>query len=81
LRCMKSLLPSKEKYVRAVYLAKPWEEVVYDIETNKIKNIKHIRILELLAENEYIPVGDIVRFVGVSAGVLDTFKKEGIFGV
>ncbi|ABN51802.1 MAG TPA: primosomal protein N' [Hungateiclostridium thermocellum] len=67
----------KEKYVRAVYLAKPWEEVVYDIETNKIKNIKHIRILELLAENEYIPVGDIVRFVGVSAGVLDTLKKKG----
>ncbi|GAE86838.1 replication restart helicase PriA [Acetivibrio straminisolvens] len=67
----------KEKHIRVVYLAKPWEEVIYDIESNKIKNIKHIRILELLVENEYIPVGDIVRFVGVSASVLETLKKNG----
>ncbi|HOM01706.1 MAG TPA: primosomal protein N' [Acetivibrio sp.] len=67
----------REKRIRVVYLAKPWEEVVYDIDSNKIKNIKHIRILELLVENEYIPVGDIVRFVGASAKVLDTLKKNG----
>ncbi|ODM25604.1 primosomal protein N' [Acetivibrio mesophilus] len=67
----------REKRIRVVYLVKPWEEVIDDIDSNKIKNIKHIRILELLIENECIPVGDIVRFVGVSARVLETLKKNG----
>lgn len=67
----------REKRIRVVYLVKPEEEVIYDIESNKIKNIKHIRILELLIENECISVGDIVRFVGVSSRVLETLRKNG----
>lgn len=67
----------REKQIRVVYLLKPQEEVIYDIESNRIKNIKHIRILEMLIENEYIAASDIVRFAGVSAGVLDTLKKYG----
>jgi primosomal protein N' (replication factor Y) len=67
----------REKTVRAAYLAMPAEEVLDDIENNRIKKIQHIRILEMLIENEYISVADIVRFAGVSAGVLDTLRKYG----
>ena len=67
----------KEKTVRAAYLSMPVEEVLDDIENNRIKKIQQIRILEMLIENEHISVADIVRFAGVSAGVLDTLRKYG----
>jgi len=67
----------KEKYIRAAYLAMPAEEVLDDIENNRLKNIKQIRILEMLLENEYISTSDIVRFAGVSAAVLNTLRKYG----
>lgn len=67
----------REKTVRAAFLALPEEEIVDEIESSRIKRIQHIRILEMLLENEYISVPDIVRFSGVSARVLDTLKKYG----
>ena len=70
----------KEKTARAVYLAAPVEEVAGEIENNRIKKIQQIRVLEMLMEYEYIPVADIVRFAGVSAGVLDTLAKHGYIG-
>ncbi|TYQ15630.1 UNVERIFIED_CONTAM: replication restart DNA helicase PriA [Acetivibrio alkalicellulosi] len=66
-----------KKHVKVVYLAKPVEEVLEDIEENLIKNIKQIRILEMLIENQYISAADIVRFAGVSSSVLNTLKKHG----
>jgi primosomal protein N' (replication factor Y) len=66
-----------EKLVKAVYLTKPVEEVVEDIEGNKLRSIKHVRILEMLLENEYICANDLARFAGVSKSVLDTLKKYG----
>jgi primosomal protein N' (replication factor Y) len=51
--------------------------VIYDIESNKIKNIKRIRVLEMLLENEYIAVNDIIKFVGIYRGGLETLKKHG----
>ncbi|HEX3028398.1 MAG TPA: primosomal protein N' [Clostridia bacterium] len=67
----------KEKYVRVAYLKAPEDETIEDIETGRIKKIQQIRILEMLLENEFISVADIVRFAGVSASVLDTLKKHG----
>lgn len=67
----------REKTVRVAYLALPVEEVVDEIENNRIKKIQQIRVLEMLAENEYISVTDITRFAGVSGSVLDTLKKYG----
>lgn len=67
----------REKNVRVAYLAMPAGEVLDDIENNRIKKIQQIRILEMLIENEHISVADIVRFAGVSAGVLDTLRKYG----
>ena len=48
----------------------PPEEVSSDIETGVIKRIQQIRVLEMLLENEYIAVQDLMRFAGVSASVL-----------
>ena len=62
--------------MKAAYLAKSKEEIIYDIENNKIKNIKHIRILEMLIENEYVMVNELVRFVGVYRGMLETLRKR-----
>jgi len=67
----------KEKTVRVASLALPRDEIIEDIESGRIKRIQQIRILELLLDNEYIAVPDIVRFSGASAGVLDTLRKYG----
>lgn len=67
----------REKTVRAAYLSMPAEEVLDDIENNRIKKIQQIRVLEMLIENEFISVVDITRFAGVSTGVLDTLRKYG----
>ena len=67
----------RAKTVRAACLAMPPEEVSSDIETGVIKRIQQIRVLEMLLENEYIAVQDLMRFAGVSASVLDTLSKYG----
>jgi len=67
----------REKTVRAAYLKVPEEVIVDEIESNRIKRIQHIRVLQMLMENEYISVADLTRFAGVSSSVLDTLKKNG----
>ena len=67
----------RRKQVKVAYLIKPQEEVQEDIEANRLRNIKHVRILEMLLENEYISVSDLAKFAGVSKGVLDTLNKYG----
>ncbi|NLD51032.1 MAG: primosomal protein N', partial [Clostridiaceae bacterium] len=67
----------KKKSIKAVYLVRPAEEVIEDIENNRIKNIGQIRILEMLIDNEFLGVTDIARFAGVSASVLKTLNKYG----
>lgn len=67
----------REKTVRVAYLAMPNEEVVEEIENNRIRRIQHIRVLEILMDNEFVGVQDLARFSGVSKGVLNTMKKSG----
>lgn len=67
----------KEKYIRVAYLAVPRDEIIDEIESNRIKKIQQIRVLEMLMDNQYISVADIMRFAGVSGSVLDTLKKYG----
>jgi primosomal protein N' (replication factor Y) len=67
----------REKTVRVAFLAMPQEEAAEIIESNRIKKIQHIRVLEMLMENRYISVADIKRYAGISASVLDTLKKYG----
>lgn len=66
-----------KKSVKVVYLARPSEEVIEDIENNRVKNIGQIRVLEMLIDNEFLGVADITRFAGVSASVLKTLNKYG----
>lgn len=67
----------KEKNVRVAGLAMSPEEVAGDIESGVLKRIQQIRVLEILLENEYIAVSDLIRFASVSASVLDTLRKSG----
>jgi len=70
----------KEKTIRVAYLAVPVEEVIEEMESDRIKRIQQIRVLEMLMENEYISVADIMRFANVSASVLETLRKHGYIG-
>ncbi|NMB97596.1 MAG: primosomal protein N' [Clostridiaceae bacterium] len=67
----------KEKYIRVAYSLLPSETISDLIESNKIKRIQQIKVLEVLMENEYVPVQDIVKFAGVSPSVLDTLRRYG----
>ena len=67
----------RAKTIRAACLAMAPEEVYSDIESGVIKRIQQIRVLEMLLENEYIAVQDLVRFAGVSPSVLVTLSKYG----
>lgn len=67
----------KEKYIKAAYSLLSPESISDLIESNKIKRIQQIKVLEILMENECVPVQDIVKFAGVSPSVLDTLKKYG----
>lgn len=67
----------REKKVRVAFLSRPKDEIVFEIESDRIKRIQQIRVLEMLLDNEYISTADLARFAGVSAGVLDTLRKYG----
>lgn len=63
--------------VKAVCFARPAEEILQELESNSIRKIQHIKVLEILLENEMVPAADIQRFAGVTASVLNTLCKYG----
>ncbi|EGD47658.1 primosomal protein N' [Ruminiclostridium papyrosolvens DSM 2782] len=65
------------KTVKAVSLARPASEILDELENNRIKRIQHVRVLEILLDNEIVSVSDIQRFAGVTTSVLDTLSKHG----
>lgn len=65
------------KTIKGVSLARPNEEIIEEIESNSIKRIQHIKVLEILLDNEIVSVADIQRFAGVTSSVLDTLAKHG----
>lgn len=65
------------KTIKAVCLAKTNEEIIEELENNAIKRIQHVRVLEILLDNEMVSVADIQRFAGVTSSVLDTLSKYG----
>ncbi len=66
-----------EKMVRVAALAGPADEIQEIIESNKLRSIQQIRVLEILLDNEYVSTADLSRFAGVSPGVLNTLHKNG----
>jgi primosomal protein N' (replication factor Y) len=67
----------KEKFIKAIYTMLSKEDIAELIEGNKLKRIQQIKVMEMLMDNEFVSVQDIIRFTGVSPGVLDTLKKYG----
>lgn len=66
-----------KKTVKAVSLARPTSEIIDELENNQIKRIQHVRVLEILLDNEIVSVSDMQRFAGVTTSVLDTLSKHG----
>ncbi|MFA6308665.1 MAG: primosomal protein N' [Clostridia bacterium] len=67
----------KEKIVKNAFLNITIPEALELVEGDTIKKIQQIRVIELLMENDYIPVSDLVRFSGVSRSVMETLSKKG----
>ena len=67
----------KEKTNNFVFLKKQEEEIEFEIETEKIKSEKQIRILRFLMENEAITVPDLEIFTDTSRGIIKTLEKNG----
>ncbi|MDP4180206.1 MAG: primosomal protein N', partial [Bacillota bacterium] len=68
---------TKEKKVRVAYLAVSVDEVNEAINSNKIKKIQQIRVLELLRDTEHLSVSDIIQFSGATSSSINTLKKNG----
>ena len=85
--CIKLMLPPgekttnmenriKDKKANFVYLKKDEDEIELEIETGKIKNAKHIKILRFLEENDGIYIGDLEVLLEVSRAILKTLEGK-----
>ena len=86
--CIKLMLPPgtatqiaenrvKEKIGKFVYLNKDIDEIEDDIESQKIKSPKQIRILEFLKENDGVYIGDLENYTDTSRAIIKTLEKNG----
>ncbi len=87
--CIKLMLPPgtvskdrdnwvKEKKANFVYLAKSKEEILNDIESNKISSKKHQEVLKyLVEEKEAIQLNTLIQILDVSRGIIKTIEKNG----
>lgn len=67
----------REKTIRVASLARSAAEVLEDIENGAFKRIQQIKVLEMLLDNDYIAVADIVRFAAVSPSVIEVLGRAG----
>ncbi len=67
----------KEKTNNFVYLKKEEDEIEWEIENEKIKSEKQIRILRFLMENDAITTGDLEIFTDTSRAIIKTLEKNG----
>lgn len=67
----------KEKTNNFVYLKKSEEEIEFEIEINKIKSEKQIRVLRFLMQNDTITVSDLEIFTDTSRAIIKTLEKNG----
>ena len=90
--CIKLMLPPgekttnlenriKDKTANFVYLKKSEDETELDIEIGKIKNVKHIKVLRFLEENDGIYIQDLEILLEVSRATLKTLEKNGYIEV
>ena len=67
----------KEKTDKFVYLKKLQEEIIFEIDTKKLKSEKQIRILKFLLQNDGIIVSDLEAFTDTSRNIMKTLEKNG----
>ncbi len=67
----------REKTAKFVYLALEPEVILSDIENNKIKSQKHIKLLKFLIENNGIEISDLEAITDVSRTIMKTLEKNG----
>ena len=67
----------KEKTSNFVFLKRKEEEIEFEIETNKIKSEKQVRVLEFLLKNDAITISDLELFTDTSRAVIKTLEKNG----
>ena len=86
--CIKLMLPPgekttnlenriKDKTANFVYLKKDEDEIELEIEVGKLKNVKHIKVLRFLEENDGIYIADLEMLLDVSRAILKTLEKNG----
>ncbi len=66
----------REKKLRTVFLSMAEDEVRDILEGDVLKSIQQIRVLEILLENEFVAVSDLIRFANVSYNALNTLHKR-----
>ena len=67
----------QEKTINTIYLKKEYEEIEFDIETNKIKSENHIKILKFVKDNEGATIPEIEIFTNCSRAIVNTLIKNG----
>lgn len=60
-----------------MFLNKNIQEIEKDIEENKIKSPKHIKVLKFLYENDGVYISDLEAMTQVSKSIFKTLEKNG----
>ena len=67
----------QDKKINVVYLKKDFEEINFEIETQKLKSEKQIKILNFVKDNEGCTIPDIELFTDCSRAIVNTLIKNG----
>ena len=67
----------QDKKINVVYLKKDYEEINFEIQTQKLKSEKQIRILNFVKDNEGCTIPDIEAFTDCSRAIVNTLIKNG----
>ena len=66
----------QDKKINVVYLKKDFEEINFEIQTQKLKSEKQIRILNFVKDNEGCTIPDIEAFTDCSRAIVNTLIKN-----
>lgn len=82
--CIKCMVPPrapKGRQVKYAELSVSPEAAAEAADKGTLKNIRQIRILELLAESGALPVAELARSAGCGPGVVETLAKRGYISI
>lgn len=67
----------KYKQETTVVLNRTSDEILNDIESNKISSAKHIRVLKFVIDNDLVLLSDVIDGLNISRAVVKTLEKNG----